>query len=163
MGKQRNDDVVLSIKSNVLDKSIIPWDQRNWTLIQRNQPEPPKPGQQLANHRIVNETRIEGNVLEFMELLGYSPSHQFMTKGYRYEYGLISIDLQKVYKTDNELTLLEPLLEEPIWMVHAYQKCSQDQVKQVSFQLFQIAQHLASLMNLGVVDHSLLQSRIKYN
>jgi hypothetical protein len=164
-GKQRNDDVVLCLQSNVLkENSIIPWNERSWTLIQRNHPEPPKSGQQLANHRIVNQSEIQGNVLEFMELLGYTFSHELMSKGYRYQMGVINIDIFKSFtlKERHSFSGLESILHNDTWILQAHRKCNQDQVKQTSFQLFQIAQHIKATAILRVVDHALLQSKIKY-
>ncbi|KAJ3269897.1 hypothetical protein HDV01_000824 [Terramyces sp. JEL0728] len=67
-GPQRNDDVVLSLVSPV---NGIDLDGRSWSLVQRCQPEPPKAGQKLANHRVVHSTVLEGQVLDFMKELGY--------------------------------------------------------------------------------------------
>jgi hypothetical protein len=165
-GPQRNDDIVLCLRSAVLEKdSLIPMNKRKWRLIQRNQPEPPKQGQTLVNHRIVNESSIEGDVLEFMDLLGYTFSHEFLVKGYRYRIGKLFIDIQKVFKLREQLnvTSIQPLLETNHWMVHAYSpNCQQDQVRAISFQLFQMAKQLEALVVLEVVDHTNLQYSIKY-
>ncbi|KAJ3257198.1 hypothetical protein HK103_004896 [Boothiomyces macroporosus] len=67
-GPQRNDDVVLSLVSPV---NGIELENRSWTLVQRCQPEPPKAGQKLANHRVIHSTIVEGDVLDFMKELGY--------------------------------------------------------------------------------------------
>jgi hypothetical protein len=165
-GPQRNDDIVLCLRSEVLEENaIIPMNKRKWKLIQRNQPEPPKPGLMLANHRIVNESFIDGNVLEFMELLGYSFSHEYLVKGYRYCIGKMYVDIQKVFKLTEQLNAasIHPLMENAHWMVHAYcPNSQQDQVKSISFQLSQLAKQLEALVLLEVVDHTNLQYSIKY-
>lgn len=99
-GPNRNDDVALSLRSNVFTKNneFIEWKDRKWSLIQRNQPEPPKHGQKLANHRIVHTSVIDGDAIAFLESMGYTYSFEYIMKGYEYWLGTIQILIYRVYQ-----------------------------------------------------------------
>ncbi len=99
-GPSRNDDVALSLRSDLFmeDKTYIEWSERKWSLIQRNEPEPPKQGQKLANHRIIHSCSIEGDAIAFLERIGYTYSHEYIMKGYEFWLGSIQILIYRVYQ-----------------------------------------------------------------
>ncbi|KAJ3326355.1 Mediator of RNA polymerase II transcription subunit 18 [Boothiomyces sp. JEL0866] len=138
-GPQRNDDIVLSLISPV---NGVELENRNWTLVQRCQPEPPKAGQKLANHRVIHSTILEGDALEFMKELGY--------RSYK-------------LKDQHNIISAEPLDPSDHWIIDAKIMCNQEQVQQWSSKLFQIATQLSGLVDLKVVSHTSLQTKIKYS
>lgn len=96
--QNRNDDVVLWLQSSVYDHGrLIPVNERDWKLIQKAQPEPPKVGFKLANHRMINRSSFVGEI-DFMNMLGYSFDFEFVTKGFMFRFGDISIKVYRVYK-----------------------------------------------------------------
>jgi hypothetical protein len=100
-----------------------------------------------------------------MDLLGYSFSYEFVTKGHRYHYGKIAVDIFQVFKVTRRFQAdgLEPLVDNDDWVVQAsVVETSQDQVASWSYQLFQLASHIQNIFSLRVVDHICLQSKINY-
>ncbi|KAJ3304305.1 hypothetical protein HDV03_002920 [Kappamyces sp. JEL0829] len=85
-GPARNDDTALSLQSPVFDKTgaPVPWEKRSWTLVQKNQPEPPKVGVKLANRQIVHSVALEGDPLSYLADLGFAYAFEFICRGFEF-------------------------------------------------------------------------------
>ncbi|KAJ3000224.1 hypothetical protein HDV02_000137 [Globomyces sp. JEL0801] len=64
----------------------------------------------------------------------------------------------------HQLHTAVPLNETDHWLVEiAYPNCHQDQVTMASQRLFALASQLAGLVVLKVLDHTFLQTKLKYS
>jgi hypothetical protein len=98
-GPSRNDDVILCLESNLTNGSeCVGFDERKWSLVQKGHPEPPKAGQKLANHRLIFKSKIEGNCLDFVTLLGYEFSFEYISRGWKFRLNDVRILIFQVFQ-----------------------------------------------------------------
>ncbi|KAI8927630.1 hypothetical protein BC831DRAFT_497659 [Entophlyctis helioformis] len=137
-GPSRNDDMVLRLRSRALDPStgaFIDFPSRQWTLSHLSPPEPPKPGSKLATHRAVYQVPIQGDVFQYMSMLGYRFNFEYVSRGYQFTHGRVTITIFRVYRVRTNSTSWVVQVTSPI--------VAQDQVVRTSDELFEFANHVA--------------------
>ena len=72
------------------------WENREWTLQHLFHPEPIKPG--LATHRVIQESCLKGNALDFMTGLGYSFQFEYTRRGFLFHCGAIQVHIYRIYQ-----------------------------------------------------------------
>ncbi|KAI8816157.1 uncharacterized protein EV422DRAFT_501622 [Fimicolochytrium jonesii] len=113
-GAGRNDDVPVFLRSEILgpQKEFLTLHKRQWVLCFRGAPEPPKPGDgKRATQRVIYESRLKGDALKYMEMVGYTFNFEFTRRGYVFWYRSIRILIYRVYKleTRNKVTSAVPI------------------------------------------------------
>ncbi|KAJ3362410.1 hypothetical protein HDU91_003420 [Kappamyces sp. JEL0680] len=155
----------LSLQSPVFDKAgaPVPWEKRSWTLVQKNQPEPPKVGVKLANRQIVHSVALEGDPLSYLADLGFAYAFEFICRGFEFVMpnGIV-VTCFRVYR-QYQINTASPIASDDSWVVRvAVLHSTADQVSHHSSALFALSAQLAGIVSIGVVDHTLLQQKFKY-
>ncbi|KAH6583130.1 hypothetical protein BASA50_010660 [Batrachochytrium salamandrivorans] len=167
-GPARNDDVLLRLHATVFDKAgnFIDFPSRKWSLLHLSAAEPPKPGQRLANHRAVHCTTPTGDVIKYLEMLGYKFGFEVVRRGFAFVFGNIKITIFRLYQIQEQFRVSSAVPIHPqstTWTVEAISPIAgQEHVVRMSEELFQFSAHLSGLVSLAVVDHVCLQNSIKY-
>jgi hypothetical protein len=82
----------------IQDGMFIPFEKRKWTLEQHNHPEPIKTGSKLATHRIITSVKVEGDIMHYIDKLGYTLKTEFVKKGSLFMYGGIEVTIFRIFK-----------------------------------------------------------------
>ncbi|EGF78346.1 hypothetical protein BATDEDRAFT_90909 [Batrachochytrium dendrobatidis JAM81] len=148
-GPPRNDDILLRLHSNVLDaeSNFIHFLDREWTLLHLSPAEPPKAGQKLANHRAIHHTRITGDVIKYIEMLGYKFEFEVVRRGFTFQFGQVRIDIFRLYQIQDQFRVssaIPVVSNSTTWIVQVTSPIlGQEHVVHMSDNLFQFAAHLS--------------------
>ncbi|KAJ1330318.1 hypothetical protein BSLG_001009 [Batrachochytrium salamandrivorans] len=148
-GPARNDDVLLRLHATVFDKAgnFIDFPSRKWSLLHLSAAEPPKPGQRLANHRAVHCTTPTGDVIKYLEMLGYKFGFEVVRRGFAFVFGNIKITIFRLYQIQEQFRVSSAVPIHPqstTWTVEAISPIAgQEHVVRMSEELFQFSAHLS--------------------
>ncbi|KAJ3285523.1 hypothetical protein HDU79_007256 [Rhizoclosmatium sp. JEL0117] len=153
----RGGNAPLRIRSDwcAAEPSVKTLQDLKWSLLFIGQPQPPKPGQ-LATIRAVYEAPVmQGDVFDYLDLLDYELTLEFMRKGYRFHYGAISITISCIHKfqSKHDLSSITPLDPSGTWLVElCTERTATENIPFASEKLAQFARNLRGLVDLSIVD-----------
>ncbi|KAI8804583.1 mediator complex, subunit Med18 [Cladochytrium replicatum] len=165
-GPARNEDMVVRLKTDLLNDVGVNMRDRKWRLCQYGPPEPPRPGQPLANYRSIFDIEVDGDAFAFVELLGYTRTFEFIRKGFRFAFNGMFVLIYRIFQVPvpHDIASATPLDSlDSVWIVEAVTRpMKQETIPKRSEDLFTLASYLTGLVDLQVMDHNVLSNKIKY-
>ncbi|CAB4430604.1 unnamed protein product [Rhizophagus irregularis] len=161
-GPQRNEDVLLRIKSPIEENDLT---KRQWTLCQLGHPE--TRGRTVTVRPVLYSKITVGDALKFMTVLGYSYAFEYTKKGIIFTYrDILKISITQIFKLEvrHDVSKLTPFDPKENWIVEVTTiPVQQDQVDNYCSELKLFDDSLKGILNLFHVEHLVLQNKIHYS
>ncbi|KAL1925518.1 uncharacterized protein VTP21DRAFT_401 [Calcarisporiella thermophila] len=165
IGPARSEDIVLRLRSSVVNENLNDLNIREWQLCQFGPPEPRLTGKTVTV-RQVTTVKINGKVFDFLSLLGYRMSFEISRKGYCFVFNdILRITVTQLFRLDQKHDLLSarPLGGENLWLVEVNSiLIIQEAVVRMAEQFKSFKMMMTGLVDLEYVDHRALENRIQY-
>ncbi|KAJ2781071.1 hypothetical protein GGI15_003333 [Coemansia interrupta] len=166
IGPLRREDHVLRLRIEMDPKDPLNQNKAANTICLLGHPEP-RSGRGASVRPAIFAQVFSGNAPQFLSLLGYKYNSEFVRKGYWFLYrNTFKVIVSQIYQLEEEGSVQSAQLADPqgSWIVQvSADALSQEQVPRMCEQLDEIKSLFEDYVELVVVDHAFLESKIPYN